>query len=290
MQHPIRLNIASSSFSTGVQYMLLATLFFSVMHMLVKELSGFHVFEIIFFRSVISALFCMTHLYRQQVSFIGKKQKYLIIRALIGIIPMTLFFITLQRMPMGASLTLKYLSPVFTAIFAVILLKEKVRPIQWFFILIAFIGVIMMKGFDPRIDTLNLILGITGAVFGGLVYVVIRKIGTSEHPMVIINYYMGLATILAGIGMIPFWENPDGKEWLYLIGMGIFGYIGQVYMTKSLQLELASKVTPLKYMEVIYALIIGWIWFGESYAFLSFLGIVLVLISMVLNVVVKYKS
>ena len=103
---------------------------------------------------------------------------------------MTLFFITVQRMPFGASVSLKYLSPIFTAIFAVLLLKEKVEPIQWLFFATALGGVFLLKGFDTRIDFISLILGIIGAIFGGLVYVVIRKIGTTEHPLVIVNYFM----------------------------------------------------------------------------------------------------
>ena len=267
--------------------MLLAAFAFSAMSALIKGLSGFHVLEILFFRSFITSILSMIYLRRQRISFIGNNQKILILRTVFGMIGMSLFFITLQRMPLGASVSLKYLSPIFTAIFAVILLSEKVRPVQWLFFLTALGGVFLLKGFDTRIETLDLILGIIGAISAGLVYVIIRKIGESEHPMVIVNYYMLTAAILAGLAMIPFWQNPTLYEWGILITIGILGYYGQVYMTKAFQIEAASKVAQIRYIEVIYSLVIGLFWFGEGYTFLSLLGILLILGSMLMNVVYK---
>lgn len=269
--------------------MLIATLGFTGMQALVKELSDFHVFEIVFFRSGVTALLCMFYLRRKQVSLIGNRQKFLVLRAICGVISMTLFFVTVQRMPLGASVSLKYLSPIFTAVFAVLFLKEKIKPIQGLFFLIALFGVYLLKGFDTRIDTVGLVLGVTGAIFGGLVYVIIRNIGEREHPMVIVNYFMFSAAVLAGVAMIPYWETPTIYECMILILLGIFGYVGQIFMTKSFQVESASKVAQIKYMELVYSLLIGLFWFGERYAMLSFIGILLILLSMVLNVAVKNK-
>ena len=267
--------------------MLLAALFFAAMQALVKLIVGLHVFEVVFFRSVVTASLCIGYLKARNIPMWGEQRVNLLLRALYGVISMTLFFYTIQLMPLGASVSLKYLSPVFAAIFAVPFLKEQIRPIQWLFFAGAFMGVLLLRGFDTRIDTLSLILGLIGAVFGGLVYVMIRRIGKAEHPMVIINYFMVLSSIVTGIAMIPFWELPSTMEWVYLVTIGVLGYFGQVYMTKSLQLEMASRVTPVKYIEVIYSLILGLIWFGEGYGFLSFVGILLIVGSMLCNLAVK---
>ena len=270
--------------------MLWAVLFFTGMHGCVKAMASFHVWEIVFFRSGITALFCMSYLKAKGISLIGNHQGNLLLRSIFGIISMVLFFVTLQRMPMGAAVTLKYLSPIFAALFAYLMLKEDVRPVQWLFFVAAFGGVLLLKGFDERIDLLNLMLGLIGAVFGGLVYVMIRKIGQSEHPMVIINYFMTLATIIAGIGMISHWRTPVSTEWLYLLGMGTFGYFGQVYMTRALQVEAASRVAPIKYMEVVCTLLLGLVWFGEGYGLLSLLGITVIIASMLMNLTLKHNT
>lgn len=267
--------------------MLVATLGFTIMQTIIKELSNFHVSQIVFFRAGITSALCLIYLKRKGISFLPNRHGILILRTIFGITSMVLFFITVQRMPLGASVSLKYLSPVFTAIFAVILIKEKVKPFQWILFATALSGVFLLKGFDPRIDTLNLILGVIGAVLAGLVYVLIRKIGKSEHPMVIVNYFMGSATILGGIWMINHWVAPTMREWILLLIIGLCGYVGQVYMTRAFQAEEASRVVPIKYVEVIYSLFIGFFFFGEGYSWLSLLGIFLIVGSMFLNLRTK---
>ncbi len=271
----------------GIRYMLIATLGFTIMQGMIKDLSHFHVFQIVFFRSCITAALCISYLWHCKISLIGNNQKFLFLRAVFGIISMTLFFATVQRMPFGASISLKYLSPIFTAIFAVLLLKEDIRFKRWICFLVALIGVFLLKGFDSRIDIIGFVMGILGALFGGLVYVTIRYIGKSENPMVIVNYFMLTAAILSSVAMIPYWRNPNSYEWIILLLIGCFGYIGQVFMTKSFQAEAASRVAPVKYVEVIYSLIIGFVWYDETYTILSLCGMILILVSMVYNVILK---
>ena len=275
--------------SPGIRYMFLSTIGFTLMGVIVKELAHLHVSQIVFFRSGITAIICWYFLKREGVSFGGNNKLLLILRSLFGIISMTLFFITIQRIPFGASVSLKYLSPIFTAIFAVIFLKEKVKIVQWLLFAGAFTGVLLLKGFDARIDFLNLTLGITGAALAGLVYVTIRKLGTSEHSLVIINYFMSSAMVLSGIVMLFFWQMPYEKEWVMLLLMGTFGYFGQFYMTKAFQVEAASLVVPVKYTEVVNALIIGLVWFGEGYTVLSLVGIILIVFCMLLNLIYKTR-
>lgn len=277
----------SAIFTPGIRYMFVAALAFVAMHVLIKLLNHIHVFEILFFRSAITSLLCMMYLRLAGVPLKGHQQKWLFLRAGAGIIAMSMFFVTLQRMPLGASVSLKYLSPIFTAIFAVIFLKERVRPVQWGLFLLALGGVFLLKGFDTRVDSTDVMLGVCGAVFAGLVYVIIRRIGESEHPMVIVNYFMASAAVLAGLGMMSVWHTPSLEEWGLLLGIGILGFAGQVLMTKSFQAEAASRVAQVRYIEVVYSLLIGLIWFDESYTVLSFLGIVLILGSMLTNMLVK---
>lgn len=279
-----------SILTPSIRYMFFATIFFATIQAFVKYLSGYSVYQILFFRSSISAVLCVAYLKSQGLPLIGNNQKLLLFRALFGLIGMSFFFATIQRIPLGAAVSLQYTSPIFTAILAVIFLKERVLPIQWVLFLGAFLGVILLKGFDARIDVLSLVIGIVGAIFSGLVYVIIRKIGTSEHPIVIVNYFMVFSAIITGVLMIPNWINPTFEASIFLILIGVLGYYGQFYMTKALQVEKASRTIQIKYIEVVYSLILGLFWFGESYTVISFLGIVLILVCMLLNVTYKQKN
>ncbi|PHI18507.1 EamA family transporter [Lewinellaceae bacterium SD302] len=281
------MNSTSSYLSPGIRHILLAGVFFTLMQAIIKEMTDFHLFQIIFFRSVITAVVATIYLKRRRIPLLGKRRKLLATRAIFGICAMTLFFATIQLIPLGAAVSLKYLSPVFTAVLAVWLLNEKVRTVQWGLFGLAFLGVVLLKGFDVRIAPFALGLGIVGAVFAGLVYVTIRKIGTSEHPLVIINYFMFSATVLSGLAMIPFWKTPSQTEFGTLLLMGVLGYIAQYFMTKAHQIELASRIAPFRYLEVVYSLLLGYLFFKEAYTALSLLGVVLIVGSMMLNVFLK---
>ena len=90
--------------------------------------------------------------------------------------------------------------------------------------------------------------------------------------------------------MLPYWTFPTTNEWFLLLLMGFAGFWAQVFMTKAFQSGEVNLIAPMKYLEVIYALLIGLIWYGEKYAMLSFLGIVLILLGTLLNLRFKWKS
>src|SRR5690606_25780521 len=143
----------------------------------------------VFFRSLISLLFTYLFLKRANVPLFGNNKKLLVMRGLSGSIGLILFFFTLQNIPLASAVTIQYLSPIFTAILGIYLVKEKVRPIQFLYFGLAFGGVVMIEGFHPRISPTYLIIGVASAFFAGLAYNIIRKLKQSEHPLVIVFYF-----------------------------------------------------------------------------------------------------
>ncbi|GLR15426.1 hypothetical protein GCM10007940_00410 [Portibacter lacus] len=221
---------------------------------------------------------------------LGNQRKLMIGRGIAGVLSMALFFSALKLIPFGTTISLRYLAPVFAAVFSIFLLKEKVFPVQWIFFGLSFLGIVFLKGFDLRVSTLGLVLVLSSAFFSGLVYIFLRAIGPRDHPVVVVNYFMIIATFVGLIGSINVWIQPTGYQWLLLGSLGFFGYLGQLYMTKAFQIAEANKVAPMKYIEAIFAIIVGWIWFHESYTWLGLLGIVLIITGMLLNVMVGRKK
>ncbi len=274
----------------AILFMFISAALFAVMNAVVKSVEEYHTFQIVFFRALGSVVFGMSYLLKNKINILGTHRKLLVLRGMVGVTSLIFFFMSLKLLPLGTAVSLRYLAPIFAAIFAVWLLKERIKPIQWFYFLIAFAGVVMLKGFDANVSLLGLVYVLISAVSVGMVFVLIRKIGTSEHPLVIINYFMVIAMLIGGIFMIPFWKTPDGNDWYYLLSLGIIGFFGQVFMTKAFQLEDASRVGPIKYAEAIFALIIGWVWLGDTYTFFGLVGIGLIMAGMFLNVLVKKEN
>jgi len=269
--------------------MLLSTLAFSLMNAFVKYLVHFNAHELVFFRSLGSLILSMSYLVYYKIPLLGKKRTLLILRGLFGVTSMTLFFMSLKYLPVGSAVSLRYIAPIFAAIFAVFLLKEKIKTIQWLFFAIAFFGVLILKGYDSQVSNIGLFLVLGASIFSGLVFILINKIGKQDHPVVIVNYFMAIATVVGGVLSINNWVAPTGVEWFLLLGLGIFGFFGQLFMTKAFQIASTNQVAPIKYVEVIFTVLIGIFWFGEIYTLWSILGIFLIITGLILNVLFKQK-
>lgn len=269
--------------------MLISAASFAAMNILVKYLSHFGGGQLVLFRAFGSMLLTLGYLWRNNIPMLGTHRKLLVLRGFTGVTSMGLFFASVHYLQIGSAVSLRYLSPLFATLFAVLLLKEKVRPLQWLFFIIAFIGVLMIKGFDPNIGIVGLVLVIVSAVFSGLVYVIINKIGKREHPVVIVNYFMCISFVVGVLLSLFNWQTPVGMEWVLLLSLGVFGYFGQLFMTKAFQSQATNKVVSLKYIEVIFTMIIGATWFGDIYPWLSLLGTLLVIVGLVLNIWYRKK-
>jgi len=274
----------------AIKYMLISTLAFACMNVTVKYLMHVNAFQIVFFRSLGSLFFTFGFLLKNDIPILGNNKKILILRGLVGATSMTLFFMSTKYLSIGTAVSIRYLAPIFAGIFAVIFMKEKIWPLQWLFFIMAFLGVLVLKGLDPQINTFGLMLVLIASVSSGLVYIIISKIGKSEHPVVVVNYFMIIATLLGGVLSIKNWVNPVGIDWVLLFSLGVFGYFGQVYMTKAFQTGKTSQVAPVKYVEVIFTVSFGLLLFKEVYTFWSFLGITLIIGSLIMNLLYKVRK
>jgi drug/metabolite transporter (DMT)-like permease len=247
--------------------------------------------EQMFFRSIIPTVCCAFFMIKNHITFKVQNIKLIWIRSLVGTASMFAFFYVLPRMPLGTSVTVKYLSPVFTALFAGALLNEVIKPRQWFYILMAFGGVLLLKGFDSRVATMDLLIALVSAVTGGLLYIILRKIGDDDHPFTVVFYFMLIASGLSAVAMLPYWVTPNWEDSLVFLGVGISGFVAQIYMTKAFQQkDDANFLAQFKYLEAAYAIVMGYLVFGETYNLMSFLGIILIFLSLILTIRFKNKE
>jgi drug/metabolite transporter (DMT)-like permease len=267
----------------GVFYMLGSTLAFALMQICVKYLPHIPAHELILFRSIVSIVLSVAMLQKLGIPLLGNNKKVLMMRGIFGTTALLLFFYTLQNIPLASAVTLQYLSPIFTALFAAIFLKEKMQIKQWLYFGVSFAGVALIKGFDERISLTFMLIGICSAMFSGMAYTCIRQLKDTEHPVVVVLYFPLVAIPIMSVLSYLNWVTPHGTDWLYLLLMGLFTQIAQILMTKGIQSGVVNKMISLKYVGTIYALTIGYLIFGESYSIMSLLGIAMVIAGVALN-------
>ena len=254
------------------------------------KLQHYPAHELVLARSIVSFAISLFIIKRMKIPVFGNNKKWLIIRSLAGMIALTVFFNTVHHLPLAIAVIVQYLSPIFTIIFAMVLLKEKVRLLQWLFIGITFSGVLLIsfsKG-DPNVTQGEVSmfwigLGIISAVLSGIAYTAIMKLRTTDVPITIVFYFPMVSIPFMVILCFFDFTIPQGIEWLYLLIIGIFTQLAQITMTKALHQGAASSIIPFQYVGAIYAFLVGYYIFAETLSNTILVGIVLVLSGVIIN-------
>jgi len=270
--------------------MLVATLAFSLMQVCVKYLAHIPFHELILFRSAISFVLSLVYIKKIGLNPLGNNKPLLIQRGVYGTIALSLLFLSIHKLPLASAATIGYLSPVFTAILAIFILKEKIRPIQWIFFTIAFSGVVLIRGFDSNVQGIYVIAAVVGAFFAGMAYNMVRKLKDSDHPVVVVFYFPLVALPVMIIWSAFDWVQPVGWDWAILIAIGVLTQIGQVFLSNSLQSENAARVTSIKFLGVGIALLFSIFLFHEQYTTANIFGLLLVSTGVILNIYISKKQ
>ncbi len=247
--------------------------------------------ELILARSLVSFVISYYIIRKRGGSIWGNNKKWLLVRGFAGMIALTLFFYTILNIPLVVASILQYLSPIFTVIFALILLKERIKLLQWFFIAMAFSGVVVI-GYDKlmnpelgeQIELFQIGLAILSAAFSGIAYVAIIKLKKTDSPINIVIYFPMIAIpVMVFLCFYFDFTMPIGIEWLILLIIGVFTQIAQVMMTKAFHEGPTAVVAPFQYLGAIYAFLIGLFIFDEKLSFVVYIGTGLILIGVVFN-------
>jgi drug/metabolite transporter (DMT)-like permease len=217
------------------------------------------------------------------------------LRGSAGMVALTIFFLTLHKLPLAIASTLQYLSPIFTVLIAQQLFKEKVTPMQIMSSFLAFVGVLLigtpsLLETNSVIDPFWIIMGIISAIFSGIAYNAIGKLKNTEEPINIVIYFPMIALPITGVWCLFDFTFPVGIEWLLLLIIGIFTQIAQILMTKAFLATDTAIVAPFQYIGAIYALLSGWFIFDESLGLIPVTGITLVLIGVLIGTIFRKKQ
>lgn len=281
----------------GVRYMLFASLLFAFMGAAAKELSdSMSSVEVVFFRNLFGVFLILISIYNSPLKQTGGKFWLLVFRGTAGFVALLFFFYNISVISLGEAMTFSKTSTIFTAIFAYIFLKEKLGFKGWIGVFIGFIGILFITKFDgsnlDKTDWLGILCGVGAA----LAYTSVRELRKYYDTRAIVLSFMTIGTIGPMILLIigEFYSNPSldfmiakfvlpqGKDWLFIILLGIFATFAQIYMTKSYACAKAGIVGTISYTNIVFSIILG-IFLGDSLPdIIIILGILLIVFSGIL--------
>lgn len=280
---------------SGIYYMLLASLLFAFMGVFAKELSSsMSSVEVVFFRNIFGVILITIAILKSPLNQIGGKFYLLLFRGFIGFIALLMFFYNIANIPLAEAMTFSKTSPIFTAIFAYLLLRERLSSLAYIGIFIGFIGIVFITGANPANLEKSDYLGVLSGVLAALAYTSIRELKNYYDTKAIVLSFMLTGTLgpllLMGVSEFYYIESldfmlgefviPSKDDWIYIVLLGLFSTFAQIFMTKAYSLDKAGVVGAIGYFNILFAVLLGMLILGESFPnFETLFGILLIVIS-----------
>ena len=265
----------------GFLYMFISICAFSLMDIIVKWSVNYPIGQVLFFRGFFGIIFYFFIIPKERLhNFYQTKRPGLhLLRCLSGLIALISIFIALRELPLATVVSISFAAPIFTTIFSIFLLNEKVGIFRWLAVLIGFVGIIIIT--EPGISELNIYYIFPIIFCLGLSYVAItiRQLSSTE-PVWLISFYFSLSIMLLSFLTIPQgWVLPNFKDFILLSLIGIFGGVANLWLSQSYKYAEVSLVTPLKYLALVFAIVFGYFIWGEIPTIKTLSGAFLVIIS-----------
>ena len=268
----------------GVLYGIASVACFAMMDASVKWLDMFPVGQVLFSRFFFGLIPILMLVPRSEFKTFYKtsRPKLHAFRAITGTLAIIALFIALREIPLADVVSLTFGGPIFVTLGSIFFLSEKVGIKRWLAVLIGFFGMLLIV--KPAYEELNIyyIFPIIFCIFFACVALSIRSLSSTE-PNYRIALYFSLLSMLVGLLTLPFgWVMPNKYELFLLIFTGLVGSVANILLTVSLRYAEASLVTPTKYLNLVFAILLGYFIWSEIPKLLTLVGAGLIIISSVI--------
>lgn len=291
--------------SSGVTCVAIAAFFYSIAAALVRPIDpSTPVFEIVFVRSVFSLIFSLLSAHYGSEDFelrslFGQLRNVplLAFRGLAGAAAMDCFYYSIQRLLLAEAVALLFLNPVVTAILAWIFLGESLSCLGILGCLVSLSGMVLVVqppflfALGSQVEewtlerTKGVIAGGTSALLAGFAFMTIRSIGNKERSLTVAVWFHTAALVhsafLLVFGVMGKPVIPQGYEWLCFVGIAVCSFSANLLISRGLQLESAALGSAINYSQVVYANMIGIIFFHEPPSILGVAGAIFIALGVV---------
>lgn len=264
----------------GVAYMVASALGFSAMSLLVKLASArLPTGEIVLARAVVTLVVSYAMVRRAGTPTWGTNKRGLVFRGFLGFGGLTLYYLSLAYLPLANATTIQQTTPLLTAVIAWFVLRERIGWATAFALACGIVGVaLIVRPAGDGLDVIGIGVAIGAALCSSVAYVTVRQLVRTENPLVIVFYFPLIATPLAIPWALATWVTPAPIEWLMLVAIGLATQVGQVFLTKALVLETASRATSIGYIQVAFAMVWQWTVFSDAPTLWTLAGAALIIL------------
>jgi drug/metabolite transporter (DMT)-like permease len=193
-------------------------------------------------------------------------------RGVIGTTAMAMNFAALGLLPLPEVTAIGFAAPLMTVVFAAMFLGEEVRAFRLTAVGIGLIGVTVVLW--PRLTifdadqasamaTVGVMLVLGSAIFRALAQIHIRKLVQTDQTSAIVFYFSLTASCLSLLTLLFGWVVPTWEQAALMVTAGLIGGVAQIMLTSCYRFAPASVVAPFDYVAMLFAILIGYVWFSE---------------------------
>jgi drug/metabolite transporter (DMT)-like permease len=251
----------------GIALMLGATVMYAASTALSKwQVASYSFDEVLFFRTAVSLIVCAALILPRTgiTVFHTKRLRDHAARSFTQTTAQSLILIALSLMPLAGAMAINFSAPLFATLFAALWLKEKVGLARGGALIIGFCGVLLVA--SPGADSFRLgaLFALGNAVLYGSVTAAVRGMSATESAETLTIYQMLFMTLLFALALPLFgFVLPSGGDLAAMVAAGVCNGFGQYWWTRALSLAPPAAVGPFYYFTLVWAMILGFVFWGD---------------------------
>lgn len=249
----------------GIVMMLLGILLFSLNDVMGKWLvATYTVGQVLLLRSAAALAVIAPFVVKQGIRRTLRPERpgLQVLRVALGSCEVALFYWAVSYLPLADTMTLWLAAPVWAVVLAALLLGERVDAGRWLAVVAGFVGVAIALNPSGQSLSMPAIIALVGSFSFAAMMITGRQLrGTPDVTLVA---WQTLGAFLMGVALLPFgWVTPSLADAALLGLLGIVAMAAHLCVTRSLKLAEASVVVPYQYTLIVWALVFGWLVFGD---------------------------
>ena len=264
-------------------WMIAASFLFACMGVCVKFAAEFFsTAEIVFYRSLIALLMMVLLVRARRIPVATPHWRFQLWRSISGFVSLMLYFYALSMLPLATAVTLAYTSPLFLTLYLCWFKNERLRPAMAGALVLGFVGVVLLlrPTFHAEL-LLGGLIGLGSGMMAGLAYYNVKELGErGEVEERTVFYFSLVSAVVSGVWMTLFdFHRINLPGGLLLLGVGGFGTLAQLAMTRAYNRGRTLMAASLAYSTVIFASLFGMLFWHETLSFGAWLSIALIVAS-----------
>lgn len=250
----------------GSIIILIASLVSVIMSSLIKHVGQtIPVIEILFFRQIMVLIIISPVIFKNRATvFRSNIYGMHFLRASLSIFAMYLGFTAVVNMPLAEVTAISFARILFTTILAILFLSEVIGLRRWTSIIIGFIGVLVIIRPDPDNINIYALMAVTSALFVSAVQIILRKLSQIDKPSTILVFHSVSITLVMSVPAYFQWVMPSVDEMIFIVMIGSLMSLMQWMFIQALKVGEAAAIAPMEYVRLLYAGVIGIIFFSET--------------------------